>query len=176
MAARKIEKDEELYNTYNHCDMCVNRKFDYGTTDMLLDYGFVESYPQKWVVDQVRLKFEVFEPEDGSEGLKIKFNVRPSAWGVAWLKDEVTRLRQFAADNKNNTELQESMPKNEYDTVWEFHQAALSAFEAALEQSVGLVSEKVWWCDESWWEIEDWETDDCTERDLRHMAALQQEN
>lgn len=176
MTSRRVEKGEQLVNSYNQCELCGNRFYDYTTIDIFLDYGFVESYPQKWMIDEVRLKFEVMEPEDGSDGLKIKWTMPPSVWGVAWLKDEVARLRQFAEDKQNDTELEKSMPQHEYDMVWMLQKAALSAFEAAAKQSEGLTSGAAWKCDLGWWEVEDWEEDPCYERDLRHNYALLQED
>jgi hypothetical protein len=48
MATRTIEPGEEIYLSYNLCKHCGGRKFDYGTGEILRDYGFVEEYPRRF--------------------------------------------------------------------------------------------------------------------------------
>ena len=50
-AKRDIEAKEQIYTSYNMCDSCGNRYFDYGTAEILRDYGFVEQMPQTWIFD-----------------------------------------------------------------------------------------------------------------------------
>ena len=36
------------------CEDCENREETYGTPETLRDYGFVEQYPQRWILETVR--------------------------------------------------------------------------------------------------------------------------
>ena len=47
-ATRTIEAGEEIYLSYNLCNQCGGRKHDYGTGEILRDYGFVEDYPRRF--------------------------------------------------------------------------------------------------------------------------------
>ena len=47
-AIRTIEAGEEIYLSYNLCNQCGGRKHDYGTGEILRDYGFVEDYPRRF--------------------------------------------------------------------------------------------------------------------------------
>ena len=76
-ATRTIEKGEQIYLSYNDCNICEGREFDYGTagkeatvyrdsdlaigsvlifafvrplssSEIFRDYGFVERFPQRW--------------------------------------------------------------------------------------------------------------------------------
>lgn len=48
VATRTIEAGEEIYLSYNLCKHCGGRKMDYGTGEMLRDYGFVEQFPRRF--------------------------------------------------------------------------------------------------------------------------------
>jgi SET domain len=48
VATRTIEAGEEIYLSYNLCKHCGGRKLDYGTGEILRDYGFVEQYPRRF--------------------------------------------------------------------------------------------------------------------------------
>jgi len=64
--SKPIKAGEELFNTYNHCSVCGDRLDWFGTPEMWLQYGFVESFPQRWLFDFARIKFEL-EWKDGDE-------------------------------------------------------------------------------------------------------------
>jgi len=49
-ASRAVEAGEEIYVSYNMCGDCRNRYETYGTPHIFADYGFVEQYPQKWIL------------------------------------------------------------------------------------------------------------------------------
>jgi hypothetical protein len=48
VATRAIETGEEIFLSYNLCKHCGGRKLDYGTGEILRDYGFVEQYPRRF--------------------------------------------------------------------------------------------------------------------------------
>jgi hypothetical protein len=47
-ATRTIEAGEEIFLSYNLCRHCGGRRHDYGTGEILRDYGFVEDYPRRF--------------------------------------------------------------------------------------------------------------------------------
>lgn len=55
------------FNSYNQCSICGGRNvsFNFGTTLILNDYGFVESYPQRWIL-YGEIRFDLDEKKDGS--------------------------------------------------------------------------------------------------------------
>lgn len=102
VAARTIEKGEQIYISYNQCGNCYNRHFTFGTPEMLRDYGefvavralvtysvvaslitvfvcvgFIESYPQRWVFHRQEIAFDIVDPDDSG-------NLR-----VAWLDGRI---------------------------------------------------------------------------------------
>lgn len=50
-ASRIIEAGEELYTSQNLCDDCEGKnEGNYGTLELLRDYGFIENFPQRWII------------------------------------------------------------------------------------------------------------------------------
>mmetsp|Transcript_7548 Transcript_7548/g.16455 ORF Transcript_7548/g.16455 Transcript_7548/m.16455 type:complete len:483 (-) Transcript_7548:90-1538(-) len=64
---QKVERGEQLYNSYNTCAICGGRVDLWGTLEMFIDYGFVEPFPQRYVFWSVRLKFGLDERRGGPE-------------------------------------------------------------------------------------------------------------
>ena len=61
-ASRIIEAGEELYTTQNLCDDCEGRNEEnYGTPELLRDYGFVENFPQRWIIQNEQFSFDIDE-------------------------------------------------------------------------------------------------------------------
>ncbi|KAL7525730.1 hypothetical protein ACHAWF_001486 [Thalassiosira exigua] len=166
VASRRIEAGEQLHNSYNQCGpVCQGRMHYFGTPEILVWYGFVESYPQRYMVDQVRLKFDIVEKEDGSGALEAKFAVPPSVWGVDYLKQEAMRLETFEQKYGKDKDLVERVPRSEYNVIWEYHDALSKAFDLAIKSAEGITSEIVWKCDCEWWKVEDWQEAQCTFED-----------
>ncbi|KAL7524896.1 hypothetical protein ACHAWF_001123 [Thalassiosira exigua] len=164
VASRRIERGEQLHNSYNQCPICYGRRNYFGTPDVFAYYGFVEAHPQRYVVDQVRLKFDVAEREDGSGEVEARFAVPPSVWGVDYLKEEVERLRAFERKHRGRgraTTAVAKVPKSEREAIWEFRDAVTKAFEVAIEGAEGVADEAVWKCDEDWWQVENWKKRPC---------------
>ena len=63
VATRRILPGEQIYNCYNRCNQCsgdVDPNFDrkkcdtfsfYRTSDLFVNFGFVEDYPQNWLIE-----------------------------------------------------------------------------------------------------------------------------
>jgi len=56
-ASRKILAGEMLYTTYDQCSDCQKQMSSYGTPEILRDYGFIESYPQKFIFAPQQVAF-----------------------------------------------------------------------------------------------------------------------
>lgn len=67
VTSKPIMAGEELYNSYNRCTICQEYYDWFGTPEMFLYFGFVEGYPQRWLFDFARVKFNL-DWKDGDEG------------------------------------------------------------------------------------------------------------
>lgn len=102
-------------------------------------YGFVELYPQRWVIPSERLLFDVDEAEDGT--VQAKFAVKPSRRSLDFLKQRLKGLAIFPAIHQDRRDL----PKQELDAILEFHSAIVQAFRLALEAAKETgTSELIW--------------------------------
>ena len=64
---KPISAGQELFLSYNHCTICQQYYDWFGTPEMFRAFGFVESYPQRWLFDFARVKFDL-DWENGDEG------------------------------------------------------------------------------------------------------------
>ena len=144
---------------------CVHtgRHDEFGTAEMFLEYGFVESLPQRWYVHQVRLKFDLVEGDDAGGVPKVKFIVPPSIWGVTFMEEEVRRLEQFGKDHRDDEDLAATLPPYELEMIWQYHSAVLTAFRTAIAEAEDKIDEIVWKCDDNWYKIRDYEEEGCTQ-------------
>ncbi len=67
VTSKPILAGEELFNSYNQCSICYHYYDWFGTPEMFLHFGFVEGYPQRWLFDFARVKFDL-DWKDGDEG------------------------------------------------------------------------------------------------------------
>lgn len=67
VTSKPILAGEELFLSYNQCVICDQYYDWFGTPEMFLHFGFVESYPQRWLFDFARVKFDL-DWKDGDEG------------------------------------------------------------------------------------------------------------
>ena len=59
VTSKPISAGDELFLSYNQCTICQQYYDWFGTPEMFLHYGFVESYPQRWLFDFARVKFDL---------------------------------------------------------------------------------------------------------------------
>uniref|UniRef100_A0A7S1YJJ5 SET domain-containing protein n=1 Tax=Grammatophora oceanica TaxID=210454 RepID=A0A7S1YJJ5_9STRA len=146
-ASRDIKAGEEIYNTYSHCIDCGNRKLNYGTPEILRDYGFVENYPQRWILTRT-FRFEideVFEHDEAHSNniehptgaLKIRWlsGGRPSNATMLVVHQHLERLRGADTAGSLFRTLAASgvVPRNELDMILGYRRAAIVALEHALD-------------------------------------------
>lgn len=60
ITSKTISAGEEVFNSYNQCKGVCKHYYDwFGTPEMFLHFGFVEGYPQRWLFDFARVKFDL---------------------------------------------------------------------------------------------------------------------
>mmetsp|Transcript_30696 Transcript_30696/g.71919 ORF Transcript_30696/g.71919 Transcript_30696/m.71919 type:complete len:410 (-) Transcript_30696:32-1261(-) len=121
-ARRDIKAGEELYNSYNMCSDCYGRMTDYGTPEILRDYGFVEEYPHTWIFDDADVAFRVDEVYDAEGNGTGEYEV--TEW-IEWVplgedmkEIQVIYLKQIR-DTKNKLFLERDpeVPEHEWLTA-----------------------------------------------------------
>jgi len=150
VTSKPILAGEELYNSYNHCTICQHYYDWFGTPEMFLHFGFVEGYPQRWLFDFARVKFDL-DWKDGDEGtgeVVADFLVPPSEKGMDLLKNEFDRLEKFGQMREKSSN--GDVPEYELKSLWEYYDALSGALRYALESNATLVDD-VWSMDEDWW-------------------------
>lgn len=148
VTSRKIQAGEQLYNSYNRCDIC-DAFFDwFGTPEMFLHYGFVENYPQRWLFDLARVKVDLLPDED--EEVKLKFLVPPSKRGIDMLSKELSRLNDFAIKYRKKSHDEMGMRSMEWISLWEYFDALYAALTLISETKEVLVDD-VWTLGDDWW-------------------------
>lgn len=148
IASREIKAGEELYNSYNRCNICSGYFDWFGTPEMFLHYGFVENYPQRWLFDLARVKVDLVRVEDGS--VKVKFLVPPSQKGIGLLRKELSRLNDFSKEYRNKSNGEVGMRSIEWTSMWDYYDALHAALTYVTESNETLVND-VWDLDDSWW-------------------------
>jgi len=150
---KAIHAGDQLYNSYNRCNIC-DEYFDWvGTPEMFLMFGFVESMPQRWLFDFARVKFDLDWKDDNEETGEqvVNFLVPPSLRGMRFLQEETIRLMSFSSKHRSNShEEYEGMSKYEWDSLWQYYDALHNALSQALESHAPL-SDDVWKLDDDWW-------------------------
>jgi hypothetical protein len=119
VTTKKIKKSEELYHSYNRCNICEAWADHHGTPEIFISFGFVEVMPQRWLFDFARVKFDLdWKDADESTG-----DVPPSAGGIALLQEELARPKDAG------------IPESEWQSLWQYYHALKTALESAVEQS-----------------------------------------
>jgi SET domain len=156
VARRDVEAGEEISNSYNQCQWCEafsnapDFKKIFLTPHIFEHYGFVEAYPQRWIVPKRRLLFDVVE-KDGT--LYASFAIPPSPIGVEYLRTEIERLEDFANRMTSN---KPDIPDVEVNGLLDYQKAILAAYKLAYQQSKAEeLTDKVWYRHRKyWWEEE----------------------
>ena len=145
ITTRPVQAGEQLQNSYNQCQWCrmyrnPKRSEHFHVTPQLFEiYGFVELYPQRWVIPSQRLLFDVVETEEGT--VQAKFAVKPSRLALEFMKRRLDVLRNFQRRNQYRTDL----PPQELEAIFSFHDAMMDAFRLALEAAKETgTSELIW--------------------------------
>mmetsp|Transcript_27066 Transcript_27066/g.33194 ORF Transcript_27066/g.33194 Transcript_27066/m.33194 type:complete len:443 (-) Transcript_27066:160-1488(-) len=137
-AKRTVKRGEQLFLSYNQCNICGGRIHWHGTADMLDDYGFVEPFPQRYYDEDLRLKFDIdqIDEENGTK-LTVKWGAPPSEAGAVFLREQLQRLEQMEGMKHEANADSLKVPMNESNKVWELHSAFIMALRAALDSLKG---------------------------------------
>jgi hypothetical protein len=145
-ASKRIEAGEELFLTYDNCADCNTTPEDWGTPELLRDFGFVELYPQKFyfnVEDPIFIGIHEDE-RDGETYLKIEWlgnGVSPSYKQIKWMEEEYLRLVDLQHDGVLE-EKRQLMPEKEWNTIFQYHQALATTLDGAIEIAISDLNAK----------------------------------
>eukprot|EP00537_Pseudo-nitzschia_pungens_P010979 CAMPEP_0172397844 /NCGR_PEP_ID=MMETSP1061-20121228/33322_1 /TAXON_ID=37318 /ORGANISM="Pseudo-nitzschia pungens, Strain cf. pungens" /LENGTH=402 /DNA_ID=CAMNT_0013130169 /DNA_START=114 /DNA_END=1322 /DNA_ORIENTATION=+ len=127
LAKRNLEAGEEIFASYDLCVDCSDIDEDWGTPEILRDFGFVENYPHRWIFLAQDIWIEIHK-RNGQ--LLLSFGEengqKPIAYSeekIRFLRDEFERLEKVGASVLQN---QGSVPDHEWSTILQFHKAATS--------------------------------------------------
>jgi hypothetical protein len=169
-AKRNIQKNEQLYSTYNRCESCGARENMYGTPDILRDYGFVEQMPQSYFLYPLNFGFRLDYQDYDETGQPIGDVVVTEWINLAPELDDIQLFKDIAAQvkEKKSTFLNvrdENITDFEWNTINTYTDALEVAFEAAAKYSIPVLidpysspygeKERFDWYDENWTESEE---------------------
>ena len=144
---QSISSGEELFNSYNQCNVCQEYQDWFATPDLFKSYGFIEQYPQRWLFDLCRIKFDLdIDNESGVE--TVNFLVAPSKRGMEAMRKELERLDAFSKQYRSKNDV--DIPDHEWKSLWEYYDALRNAIARALESDVPI-SDEVWEMPHNWW-------------------------
>lgn len=157
-AGKNIQKNDQLFLSYNQETDFFDGWYDiFGTPEMFLVFGFVESFPQRWLFDRARIKFDLDWIDEGDENAghyNVTFLVPPSKDGMDLLRSELAHLDLFeetVLKNNNN----EGIPESEMISVREYYNALHLAIQLALDSSATALVDDVWEMGYGWWKTKD---------------------
>ncbi|GKY96146.1 hypothetical protein MPSEU_000574600 [Mayamaea pseudoterrestris] len=139
-SSREIQAGEALYASYNQCADCQNKNH-IGTPELLREHGFVEDYPQRWILsDENVVSFDLV-PETivGMDGATMKqisvkwIDKRPSRKSFAYMKNQLQRLADFCETEL--VSLDPSIPPQELDVILQYLDATTTALSLAINAS-----------------------------------------
>ena len=139
-ASRAIEAGEEIYTSQNLCKECGARLTNYGTAEILRDYGILENYPQRWIFQGQEVAFEIDEIYDNAgEGTgRVMWTKwienKPSSSGVNWLEEEFQRLKHIGETIMSHDQWK-TIPEKEWNLIVEYHKAMMLGMSLAIEEA-----------------------------------------
>jgi len=160
---RRVHKGEQLQISYNRCTWCGDvysnppSVVKFFVTPKLFEwYGFIELPPQRWVFSEARLIVDI--DTNGDDGKKqAKFAVPPSGKGLAFINEELNRLKGFEQKYKNQTSTaRDSIPEIEWSAIWQYYDTVVDVLKLAVDGAKGQrLSDEVWELDEDDWYFEE---------------------
>jgi len=177
-ASRDIEAGEEIYTTYNHCEDCGARYTNYGTPEILREYGFVEQFPQSWILHDIGIGFRMDHSydDDGNE-LEDEYVI------TEWISEKPDQddigelsLRYAQVVELGKTllkERDENVPDGEWNTIVDYVDAMEIAFEIAIGTALDELGEED---DEEYDDDDDYEEEDEEDDDDEEEEEEEQGN
>ncbi len=152
-AKHDIERGNELYTTYRQ----RSRDDTHSVSTLLMEFGFVEDYPQRWVLPTPQRRSHIEANEIPSE---IEFDVwrvgsdDNNDFGIMWLlpdeplanpiavehlKNELARIQEMDASVKETAGTLAS--ESERDTILDYYKSLIIAYDTviyAMEEAIEL--------------------------------------
>ena len=138
-AIRDIKAGEEIFHNYR-----VDDPYCFGTPELLKEYGFLESYPQRYVFPDQRIAFDIEEVENDLQvtwlrkvkKTGVKFHVPPNVKDMQFLQEHLNRLRNVLLDlQKLSDDTEATVPKSELRVITQFCSAYMTAMEHAIQSA-----------------------------------------
>ena len=141
VASQFIPQGGEIYTSYDACRDCFGRAWEYGTPEIMRDYGFAEMMPQKWhfrlpphgelvsfTLDHQYMKDD--EDDENIIGIPI-----PQAYELTWGErpdDILLEYVQAKLDGLDEFQAQydtppDGVPQVEWQLIQDYHQAITTA-------------------------------------------------
>lgn len=142
-ALKKIRAGEQLFCSY---DM-YGENDDWGTPEILRDFGFNENYPQRWVWPDPDIWFELHEKKNAGVTSGLEVHWYPGVGGdinpghkreIHFLTEELKRLQEVKRKYLDESQ-RGSIPDHEWSTILRFHRdftvAVANVIEAAINSA-----------------------------------------
>mmetsp|Transcript_15209 Transcript_15209/g.32161 ORF Transcript_15209/g.32161 Transcript_15209/m.32161 type:complete len:410 (+) Transcript_15209:84-1313(+) len=99
-ASQLIREGEEVFASYDGCVDCSTTAREWGTLEILRDFGFVEGYPHRYIYEDEDIWFEVVEVDKENDSLAVLWDDHinwedgerfgaPDREGIEFLRSEV---------------------------------------------------------------------------------------
>ena len=125
-ALRDLNKGDELFYSYYHCPDCG--EIDWGTPEMLRDFGYVEQYPQTFFLAE---DVVLYIYEDGKGGYTAECEKRCPR--KSFVERQLKRLDIVLKQDIDTAK--PYLPAKEYNIIRQYHQAWTIAFKTVLPQA-----------------------------------------
>ena len=150
IAKRDIQKNEQIYTTYNRCESCGSRVYKYGTPDILRDYGFVEQMPQSYFLYPFGFGFRVDYKDYDETGQPIGdvvvtewINSGPGADDIKMFMDIAKQIKKKKQTLLNVRD--DNVSDFEWNTINTYMDALEVAFETVASTSTTVLVEPYQW-------------------------------
>ena len=145
-ASQPIQAGEELFESYDMCLDCRNIRNEWGTPEILRDFGFVEGYPHRYMYEEAGLWFDVSEldnegkkkivhwDDDGTYTINWEDGVSfgaPNGTAIEFMRKEIEKLDALS----NHARADSSIPKHELDVILQYRDAAIFDLTLAIEEA-----------------------------------------
>jgi hypothetical protein len=150
IAKRDIQKNEQIYTTYNRCESCGSRVYRYGTPDILRDYGFVEQMPQSYFLYPAGFGFRVDYKDYDENGQPIGDVVVTEWINSGPEADDIKMFMGIAKQIKNKKKMflnvrDEKVSDFEWNTIHAYMNALEVAFETVGNSSTPVLIDPYQW-------------------------------
>mmetsp|Transcript_15906 Transcript_15906/g.33418 ORF Transcript_15906/g.33418 Transcript_15906/m.33418 type:complete len:420 (-) Transcript_15906:267-1526(-) len=144
-SSRAIQKGEEVLMSYNRCADCKLVANEWGTPEILRDFGFVEGYPHRYYFEEEEIWFEIVDsvPGNDEEGKQVlwddhiiwedgSFIGPPGRKGIEYLRAEIDK---FEAIEKLTEKELRHVALNEWNTIMRYKETAVKDFRLAIKEA-----------------------------------------